>query len=350
MKSNASEGQAAATNQKIKVAIAGAGAMGTLFGTTLIKGGNDVIFMDAWPVLLEQMKKNPVAARCDPDGKVIEEFPVKVFGFDEAPEEAVDLLIITVKSSDTRSTLEKVTARKLIGPETVVLTLQGGFDNPDVIAEFQTNKELLLFGKTACSSSGAAPPPDGCMKIKKFAIADTTVWALGTPKDGKCAQRVEDVIQAVNASGLPFNLTPRAIPDRWKMLLYYPANIAFSAAVNLDFKTCWDQKDAQKVLIQLAKECALIAKLEEVDQQYFNEEIAVEAVKVMALEECPAHQGSMNQDVFNQRKTEIEATAGALLRLAEKHKVELPYTETIYGIIKVKEENYGHECQRQALK
>ncbi|EAY22353.1 ketopantoate reductase-like protein, putative [Trichomonas vaginalis G3] len=33
----------------LKVAIAGAGAMGTLFGTTLLEGGNDVVFFDAWP-------------------------------------------------------------------------------------------------------------------------------------------------------------------------------------------------------------------------------------------------------------------------------------------------------------
>jgi len=66
----------------------------------------------------------------------------------------------------------------------------------------------------------------------------------------------------------------------------------------------------------------------------------------MAEEECPKHQGSMNQDIFNKRQTEIEATAGALLRIAKKHKIELPYTKTIYGLIRAKESNYGNECQK----
>ncbi|EAX77032.1 Ketopantoate reductase PanE/ApbA family protein [Trichomonas vaginalis G3] len=330
----------------LKVAIAGAGAMGTLFGTTLLEGGNDVVFFDAWPKLLEEMKKTPVAHRILEDGKE-KDYDVKVFPFEEAPEEEKDLIIITVKSSDTDATLQKIKARKMIGKNTVILTLQGGFDNADVIAKYHENKDLILFGKTACSSSGCPPR---MMTIQKFKIANTTIWPLGCAKDATPVERVQEVVKAVNASGLPFELTNLAIPDRWKMLLYYPANIAVSAVVNLDFSTCWNCEPLQKVLEKLGEECAQIAELEGVDTKFFNKEIAVEAVKKLALEECPKHQGSMNQDVFNQRKTEIEATAGVLLKLAEKHKVELPYTHTIYALIRAKESNYGNECQKPAAK
>ena len=329
------------SGKTIKVAIAGAGAMGTLFGTQLLKAGNDVIFMDAWPKLLEDMKNDPVARRVV-EGKEDEEFPVKVYSYEEAPQEPFDLVWIVVKSSDTRKTLEMIKERGMINEKTVVLTLQGGFDNPDVIAEFQTNTKLLLFGKTASQSSGTGK----CMAIQKFKIDSTTVWALGTGKDEEPDARVKEVVDALNAADLQIELTPVAIPDRWKMLIYYPANIAVSAIVNLDFKHCWDCEPLQNVLVKLAEECALIAEKEGVDQQYFNKEISIEAVKKMATVEAPNHQGSMNQDVFNKRQTEIEATAGALLRLAKKHDVHLPYTETIYGLIKAKETNYGNECQK----
>ena len=325
----------------IKVAIAGAGAMGTLFGTQLIKAGNDVVFMDAWPVLLEKMKEDPTARRCV-EGQPDEEFPVKVYSYEEAPEEPFDLIWIVVKSSDTRSTMEKIKARGMINEKTVVLTLQGGFDNPDVIAEFQTNTKLLLFGKTACQSSGTGKP----MAIQKFKIDSTTIWPLGTGKDEEPDERVKEVVAALNAADLQFELTPIAIPDRWKMLIYYPANIAVSAIVNLDFGTCWNCEPLQEVLTKLAEECAVIAEKEGVDTKYYNKEISIEAVRKMAVEEGPHHQGSMNQDIFNKRQTEIEATAGALLRLAKKHGIDLPYTKTIYGLIKAKETNYGNECQK----
>lgn len=333
--------KAEGSHKTIKVAIAGAGAMGTLFGTQLLKGGNEVVFMDAWPKLLEDMKKNPVAVRLNADGTE-EPFDVKVYPYAEAPQEPFDLVWIVVKSSDTDKTLQMISERGMINEKTVVLTLQGGFDNPEVIAKYQKNTKLLLFGKTACQSSGTGV----CMKIQKFKLDSTTVWALGTKKDEEADPRVKEVIEAMVESGLPMELTPVAIADRWKMLIYYPANIAVSAVVNLDFGTCWNCEPLKEVLVHLAEECAQIAELEQVDEKYFNKEISIEAVRKMAVEEGPHHQGSMNQDIFNKRQTEIEATAGALLKLAEKHNVDLPYTKTIYGLIKAKETNYGNECQK----
>jgi len=287
------------------------------------------------------MKANPVAVRLNGDGSE-EKFPVKVFGFEEAPKEAFDLVWIVVKSSDTDKTLQLIDKNGMINEKTVVLTLQGGFDNPEVIAKYQKNRKLLLYGKTACQSSGTGI----CMKIQKFKLDSTTVWALGTGKDEEADPRVKEIIRALNDAGLPVELTPVAIADRWKMLIYYPANIAVSAIVNLSFGRCWECEPLQKVLIKLAEECAIIAEKEDVDKRYFNKEISIEAVRKMAVEEGPQHQGSMNQDIFNKRQTEIEATAGALLRLAQKHQVELPYTQTIYGIIKAKESSYGQECQK----
>jgi 2-dehydropantoate 2-reductase len=332
---------AAGQHKTIKVAIAGAGAMGTLFGTQLIKGGNEVVFMDAWEKLINDMKANPVAVRVNGDGTE-ESFPVKVYKYDEAPQEPFDLVWIVVKSSDTQKTLQMIQDRGMINEKTVVLTLQGGFDNPDVIANFQTNTKLLLYGKTCCQSSGTGV----CMKIQKFKLESTTVWALGTGKDEEADPRVKEIIDVMVESGIPMELTPIAIADRWKMLIYYPANIAVSAIVNLDFETCWNCEPLKEVLVKLAEECAIIADLEGVDKNYFNKEISIEAVRKMAVEEGPKHQGSMNQDIFNKRQTEIEATAGALLRLAKKHNVDLPYTKTVYGLIKAKESNYGNECQK----
>lgn len=88
----------------------------------LIEGGNDVTFLDAWPKLLEEMQKNPVAHRILEDGTE-KDYNVKVFKFDEAPEVEKDLIILTIKSSDTDFTLKKLVDRKLIGEKTVVLTL-----------------------------------------------------------------------------------------------------------------------------------------------------------------------------------------------------------------------------------
>ena len=48
-------------------------------------------------------------------------------------------------------------------------------------------------------------------------------------------------------------------------------------------------------------------------------------------------------DVMNRRKTENEYLAGALLKIANKHKISLPITNVLYSLIKIKEEIYLDE-------
>ena len=54
-------------------------------------------------------------------------------------------------------------------------------------------------------------------------------------------------------------------------------------------------------------------------------------------------QTSMLVDVMNRRKTENEYLAGALLKIANQHKISLPITNVLYSLIKIKEEIYLDE-------
>jgi 2-dehydropantoate 2-reductase len=331
------ECQQKCTGDKVlSVAIAGAGAIGTLFGTTLILGGNKVIFMDGWPAMLEAIEKDPKATRIESCGNEVD-VPVELYAFEKAPENPVDVLWICVKSNDTRKIMTIAQSRGLIGPNTIIITLQGGFDNPDVIAEFQTDQRLVLFGKTTCSSSLT---PGRFMTIQNFCIASTTVWPLGVGIHEECDPRVKQAIDVFNSAGLPMELTPNAIADRWLMLLYYPANIAYSAIVRQTFLKAWNNEASRVTLEGLAKEVALIAKLEKVDDSIFNEKVAIDGVRKLAEVECPNHSGSMLADITNKRKTENESTSGYLLKMAKHHGVHLPNSEVVYGIINCIENNY----------
>jgi 2-dehydropantoate 2-reductase len=46
------------------------------------------------------------------------------------------------------------------------------------------------------------------------------------------------------------------------------------------------------------------------------------------------HKSSTLQDVAAKKKTEIDALNGAVIRLAEKHKMQVPYNLVVYNMIK----------------
>ena len=66
----------------------------------------------------------------------------------------VDLIIVLVKSYHTREAIEN--ARPIIGDESVILSLQNGFGNEEIITEI-VGKEHVLGGRTMSPACCSAP-------------------------------------------------------------------------------------------------------------------------------------------------------------------------------------------------
>ena len=46
------------------------------------------------------------------------------------------------------------------------------------------------------------------------------------------------------------------------------------------------------------------------------------------------HKSSTLQDLAAKKKTEIDALNGAVINLAQKHKIDVPYNSVVYNIVK----------------
>ncbi|OHT09604.1 Ketopantoate reductase PanE/ApbA family protein [Tritrichomonas foetus] len=319
----------------MRVYIVGAGAMGTLFGTSLLKGGHDVIFLDIWQPLIYSKTKYPFAILNNDNNK--ENIPIQIFSLNQCPENPADLIFIFVKSSSTTSCMNLLDKRNAISENTVIITVQGGFDNPSIISNYLKHNKLLLHGCTESYCKSYGP-----MMIEKYSIEKTTLWPYNCSKDEKPPLRVIEIIEQCSKGGLKIELSPRAITDRWKMLLSYPTNNAVSAVSGLNYGDVWGTEEGRNLLFELAKEVAIVAKLEGVDEELFNEKIAIAHV-IDNAQEKPNFPGTILRDCKSKRETETDATAGALIRKANNHGVSLPYMKTVWSIMRLKEENYGNE-------
>jgi 2-dehydropantoate 2-reductase len=257
----------------------------------------------------------------------------------DCPALDVDLLIVFVKSSATSAAMDTLASRNVLSDHTVVLTLQGGLDNPDIIAAKLPNPNLLLMGSTNSFCKAVGP-----MTIASYGIEQTIVWPYHCPKDQEPVPRVREIVEECARSGLKMLLSPQAITDRWKMLLAYPTNAAVSAVCGIAYGYVWNTEEGKNLLIALAKEVALVAKLEGIDETLFNEEIAIAAVADIA-QKNPDRPGTMLLDNRSRRVTEIDATGGALIRKARGHGVAVPCLFTLWSILRVREENYGNEYE-----
>src|SRR4051794_32276679 len=100
----------------MRIAIMGAGAMGSLFGAHLAEVGHEVLLVDVDPA---------VVAAVEADGIVLGERAVPVaITADPAGRGTYDAVLVLVKTYDTAAAAEL--AAPLVGPAAVVATLQNG--------------------------------------------------------------------------------------------------------------------------------------------------------------------------------------------------------------------------------
>jgi 2-dehydropantoate 2-reductase len=321
----------------MKVLAIGAGAMGTLFGTTLVKAGHDVTFLASWQPLVYAVSRDPYARLMV--NSTIEKIPVKLVSTAAPPSGGFDLVIIFVKSSATQNAMKNLESGSVLTDKTVILTLQGGVECPDIIARGIPNGQLLLTGSTSSFSKSSGP-----MAIEHFGLHETLVWPHLCSKDADPLPRIRDVVAACARSGLQMELTPRAITDRWNMLLAFPANSAVSAVADLDYGTVWATDEGRALVIEIAKEVALVAKLDGIDDTLFNQQIAVQTVARLA-QENPNRPGTLLIDCKAHRLTEVDATIGALIRRAKSHGAQVPLMFGLWSVLRLKEQNYGNEFE-----
>src|SRR6185503_1276416 len=112
----------------MRVLVVGAGAVGGYFGVLLARGGHEVAFV-ARGANLAALRAQGL--RVEHGGETWQlAAPVAVEDPAEAP--PAELVLVCVKSYDTAATAKALASA--VRPETIVLSLQNGVENEDVLA------------------------------------------------------------------------------------------------------------------------------------------------------------------------------------------------------------------------
>jgi len=121
----------------MRFAILGSGAVGGYFGAKLARSGQDVTFI-ARGAHLDAIRATGMEIRSPKLG----DFVVRAAAeSDTAKVGPVDVVLVTVKAYDNATALPMLAP--MIGPDTVVLTLQNGVDSVDEVAAVAGESHVL---------------------------------------------------------------------------------------------------------------------------------------------------------------------------------------------------------------
>jgi 2-dehydropantoate 2-reductase len=317
----------------VRIAIAGAGAIGGYIGAKLAKAGADVVLFARGPHL-QAMQQRGLRVVSSEEGN----FDVKpnVTG-DLNAIAGADVIVLGVKAHGLTTLAPQL--GRLAGPDTVFVSTQNGipwwyFQNyPGDLNGFHLEH---VDPGGAIAKAIAPERVIGSLAYFSTDIAEPGVihhtegnrLSLGEP-DGTRTDRVKALAQALIAAGLRAPVTTRFRHEVWVKLL---GNIAFnpiSALTGAMLGEMVRHPDvSQTIRTIMAETEAVAARL--------GIELPISIDQRMAgAEKVGAHKTSMLQDYEAGRPMELDAIAGAVVELGEKLGVSMPATRAVYACAKM---------------
>ena len=306
----------------MKIAVIGVGAMGSVYAGLLAAAGHDVWAIDSWAQHIEAIRDKGLRVE-GPSG----DRTVRLHASTRADEAGLcDLVIIATKAMHV--TQAAASAKALVGPETVVLSIQNGLGGPDAAAQV-LGRERVAVG--VVGGFGAS--------MKGPGHAHHNGWELVRLGEftGPVTPRLERVAEVWRSGGFKVKYFDDIDQLVWEKLI---CNVCYSGTCAVTERTLIEVIDdpyAWQVASGCATEAYAVARARQVRLDFDD---PVTYVRDFGMK-IPNARPSMLLDHMAGRMSEIDAINGAIPPAATAVGVAAPYNEVISNLVRAKERRMG---------
>jgi 2-dehydropantoate 2-reductase len=303
----------------MKIAMIGAGAMGSLFGSLLAEAGESVTLLDIRKDHVDAINTRGLSVEKDGHHRTIR-IPATTHAEQIGP---VDLALVFVKSTHTADAAQ--TAARLAGSTGMVLTLQNGMGNGERLAK-ALDPDRIIAGTTAHGATFLEPGA-----IRHAGQGETVIG----PWTRAGMDRADALAGFFNGAGI----ATRAVADvhtvLWAKLFVNIGINAITALTGIKNGQLLDLSQTRELAREAVTEAMAVARAKGIEIQGDP----VETVYRIAAATGP-NRSSMGQDVDQRRLTEITAINGFIVRLADQAGIAVPVNRTLTALIQTLEAHY----------
>ena len=327
--------------QQAKIAIYGAGAMGTILGALLTKGGlQNVELITRNKAHVEGLRQKGATIVCEGDSK---EWNIKVNALypDEMGKD-YDVIFLMTKQRQNAEIVAML--KEKLSADGVICTTQNGLPEPS-IAEI-LGKERTYGGAT---SYGATFIGEGKVALTSK-IEAMSMEVGGYENDGKALPLLEEILSYVGkATGNAdfVKTTENLLGARWSKLAINAAFSGLSVVTGLTFGEVAKKNKTRKIALGVLRECmdvakaggVRLAKMQGHDMEKllggktpFKRFIAYMVLPI-AMKKHKKLLSGMLKDVQSGRKCEIDFIDGVVVKEGNRVGVETPLCAQIVEIV-----------------
>jgi 2-dehydropantoate 2-reductase len=299
----------------MKIGIVGSGAMGSVYGAILADAGNDLWMFDRWRDHVDAMRSKGLRCTGASGDRTV---PVHATT-DAAAAGPCELVVVATKVMDIEAGVRAAAA--MIGPETLVLTIQNGLGNVERIQRV-LGPENLLFG--IAGGFGAEMKAPGHVHHNGMEAINLAELR------GGITDRLERVAEVWRRAGFKVATFADLWPVVWSKLI---VNVAFSAICTVTGMRVGQVRAnaaAWEIACACVAEAAAVANAKGVRLAYDD---PVRWVSDFAGK-IPNARPSMYQDLLAGRRSEIDSIQGGVVAEGLKLGVPTPTCALMVQLVK----------------
>jgi 2-dehydropantoate 2-reductase len=299
----------------MRIVVMGSGGTGGYFGGLLARAGEEVTFI-ARGAHLEAIRKNGLAIKSVLAG----DFNIQATATDNPGDIGpVDFILFCVKAYDNAVAAEQI--RPLIGPETVVLSVQNGIDNEQQIGEV-IGQEHILGGVSYVSSTIESPGV-----IAQTGGPGTIVFG---EMHGGTSARTEALQSTLQNSGITAELHSDIQSALWHKFLGICGVNGITALTRLPMGEIVACKETHNLMRATMQEVEAVARASGVNLPAGCVDQSMDFFSSVE----PSVRGSMYYDLAAGRRLELDVLNGTVVRLGNEHGIPTPINFAIYAALK----------------
>ena len=293
-------------------AVVGAGAVGCYFGGMLARAGVPVTLIGR-AFHVDAMRAQGLRVQAQSfDQQVAVNASTEV-----AAVAGAAVVLVCVKSGDSAATAEMMAP--YLAPETLVVSLQNGVENSDIMASLLGRPVLPAVVYVATEMAGPG-------HVLHHGRGELVIGDLP-----QSAQLAADFI----AAGVPVQIDSNVIGALWAKLIVNCAYNALSAITQQPYGELVRVAGVPELMQQVVTECLHVAQADGIHVPGDVSQAVVNIAKTMA-----GQYSSTAQDVRSGKPNEIDYLNGYVVRRAQARQLAAPINQTLLTLVKLIEKQF----------
>ncbi len=315
----------------MRIAIYGAGSLGTIMGAYLTKAGIPVEMINRNKKHVEALKKNGAVVT----GTVSMQVPVTAY----LPEEmsgTYDIIFLMTKQLDNAATVTRL--KEYLGRDGIICTLQNGLPEPEIA---KIVGESRVMGCTV--AWGATLKEPGVSEL----TSEPDSLSFGLGKMDQVPEKKMEEVKEILEHMCPVEVEENFMGVRFSKLLINAAFSGMSAVLGCTFGEAAEDKRSRVCVQNLMKECMDVAEAagiriapiqgkDVVRLLNYNNPVKKKISFLLipiAIKKHAKLKASMLQDLEKGKPCEVDAINGVVCQFGKKYHVATPYNDKVVEII-----------------